>query len=391
MSSDTPKRHKAARKTGTGIGTMELTAKLPKGISIGQWSPRPKPFFVRYGKDRTVESFATEEQRNDRAEELLVIRENEGRSALDYSRRDWEEFLEWRKIKRRDVLTVTQAVTKYLSLRLAEDLREDSDTHLHLKKHLEQRLTEVLGETPLNRVTTEDLREWLYTLPFAKVTIKNHRKDVNTFFERCVAEEWIDRNPCRAVKPPRVDEEPKTPLTPVQIFALLHANRIEPVMGRLALELFGGLRYSSAGRLTYDHLDFTSKGIAMPGQGHKSGKWKYRQGHPAVLWDWLSFVPKEAFGAASVSNYGHQKSLAFARAQMANPGNALRESFASYYLAVTKSYQQVGYIMQHTRVGTTMIYEGIVKEEDARIVFAMTPEAVKGTFEDFLAKPIKNQ
>ncbi len=386
MSSDTPKRHRTARKTGTGTGTEELLARLPKGISIGAWSPRPKPYYVRYGSNRTVESFASEEARNDRAEELLVIRENEGRSALNYSRRDWEEFLEWRKIRRRDVLTVTQAVTKYLALRLAEDLKEDSDTHLHLKKHLADRLCSALGETALNRVTTDDLREWLTGLPFAKVTIKNHRKDVNTFFERCVMEEWIDRNPCRAVKPPRIDEEPKSPLTPVQIYQLLHFNRNEPVMGRVALELFGGLRYSSAGRLTYDHLDFVAKGIAMPGQGHKSGKWKYRQGHPAVLWEWLAHVPKEAFGVASVSNYGHQKSMAFARAQMANPGNALRESFASYHLAQGKSYQATGYLMQHTRASTTMIYEGIAKEEDAKLVFAMGPAAVAGTYEEFLAK-----
>lgn len=384
---ETRKWRKTAQKSGAKTG-----ASLPRGITSGCRKGRPRPFFVRYGPQRTIESFASEEERNDRIKELLAIRESEGKNALSYSRRDWEEFLAWRKAKRRDRLTVAQAIKRYMELRVQEGLKPKTDTYSHLKKHLEQRLASELGAIRLDLLTKEDLRKWLAGLvsprsglPMSPTTVKNHRKDLNVFLERCVAEEWIDKNPCRAVKVPRIDEEPKTPLTPRQVFDLLSNNRNEPVMGRIALELFGAMRYSTAGRATWANVDLEAKGLSMPGAVHKSGKAKYRQGHPEVLWKWLNFVPKEALDPISISNYGHQKALAFARARVKNEGNSLRESFCAYHLALHGSYQSTGYLMQHTRASTTMIYEGIAKKKDAQLVFAMGPEEVSAqTFEQFV-------
>jgi site-specific recombinase XerD len=73
------------------------------------------------------------------------------------------------------------------------------------------------------------------------------------------------------------------------------------------------------------------------------------------------------------------------RARVKNPGNVLRDSFASYLLALTKDMGKVGYLMQHTRSSTTEGYEGIATEAEAKLVMAMTPEAVKLNWEEFLA------
>lgn len=122
----------------------------------------------------------------------------------------------------------------------------------------------------------------------------------------------------------------------------------------------------------------------MPGQGHKSGTWKFRQGHPPVLWAWLKHAAPGCFTEIHAGNYDFRKGQAFLRAGVANPGNVLRDSFASYMLAATKSYQTVGYLMQHTRVSTTMVYEGTADEADAKLVMAMTPEAVTLDWPEFL-------
>lgn len=371
--------------------TKRLERELPKGITIGERRDgRPKPFFVRYGKDRTVESFITEEDRNDKAEKLRDAVSNHGTSLLNFDPAEWKEFQEW-KAARGDRLTIRSAVPKYLALRLAEDLVEDSDHHTHVELHL-KRLVEKFGDRPGDTITADELRAWFPTIQserlggvIGKVAQRNHRKDVNFFFGRGVDEGWWLKNPCRMVKPPKVEAGEKVPLKPREIFDLLHHNRNEPVVGKIALELFGGLRASSAGRLVADDLNFPEMGIAMPGIGHKSKKRKFRQGHPAVLWAWLKHAPATAW-AMKLRTYTLKKSMAFARAGVTNPGNVLRDSFASYLLALLKDLGKVGYFMQHTHRSTTEVYEGIATEADAKLVMAMTPEAVAGSWEDFMSK-----
>lgn len=391
-------RHKVVQLRGTRLArekkrTMELMASLPEGIRIGQWKDsRPSPYYVRYGSPRKVESFVTELDRNDHAEKLAAAKEVSGSTVLNYSAADWHEFQEWKKNHKRTSLLTKDAVPKYIALRVLEGVKEGSDTHSHIKTHL-RRFVEKFGHLPLNLIPKDDLRTWLFSLktprtgqePMSKATIKNHRKDVNLFFERAVLEDWTEKNPMTAVKSPKLDEVPKEPMPPHDLFRLLKANKDLPVVGRLALELFGGLRCSSAERLHEKHIRWEAKGIAMPGQGHKSESWKYRQGHPPVLWAWLKHAPKACWTDVSPKNYDHLKHDAFVRAGVDNPGNVLRDSFASYWLAITKSYEVVGYLMQHTRRGTTMLYEGVADESDARLVMAMTPAAVRGTWEDFLA------
>jgi site-specific recombinase XerD len=400
--------------------TKRLMETLPKGITIGfRDDGRAKPFYVRHGADRKVQSFENESDRNDVAEKLADHRETEGSAILDFDPAEWrayrkfraecsapfEELLRlWRgEAVKRDCLSVPEAVKKYLALRLSEDIREKSDTYRHLKKHLLQRFAVAFAERRLDEVTADDLRGWLDGLknpktgePMVKVTKRHHRKDVNTFFKRAVLEGWITKNPCAAVKPPKIDEEEVSILTPAEIFRLLKANIDEPVVGRLALELYGGLRASSVERLTEEHIRWETKGIRMPGVLHKSQASKFRQGQPAVLWEWLEHAKPGCF-EITASMYPHRKVQAFIRAGVTNTGNVLRHSFASYMLALTKSMPLVGYLMQHRHTSTTEGYEGIAEESDAKLVMSMSPQAVKkaANFEEFVrsvsTKPKPNQ
>jgi site-specific recombinase XerD len=388
--------------------TRRLTASLPKGIHIGQRTDgRPKPYFVRFGKDRRIESFSNESERNDRAEKLAELQQNEGRLALEFDPAAWKAYqallartgLTLEQIEARlnaampprETKTIADAVTEYLALRLKEDIREDSDTHRHLKLHL-GRFAGVFGPLELSQLTAPDIRGWLDGLRHPKtghamtnLTKRHHRKDVNTFLKRCVTEEWLDKNPCAAVIPAKVDDEDVEILSPREIFALLKANRNELVVGKLAFELFGGLRCSSAERLKPEHIKREAKGIEMPGQRHKSGKRKFRQGHPDTLWAWIEFVPPEAWTAVTERNYDHLKGDAFIRAGVKNTGNVLRHSFASYMLAKTKNMAAVGYLMQHKHTSTTEKYEGVATESDAKLVLAMTPASLLGSWEEFSA------
>lgn len=394
--------------------TIELNESLPPGIKIGMWTDgRRKPWFVRWGKDRKVESFTTEMDRNDAAEKLAGAKETEGSAVLTFDATAWREWLAFRarcpaplhelealwagRGGVRTGMTVTDAIARYKALRLAEGMVEKSDTHRHVKLHLE-RFEKEFGPLALDALTADLIREWLSKLkhpdngnPMSSLTRRHHRKDVNTFLKRCVNEEWCAKNPCEKVVPPKIEEEDKEVLTARQIFDLLHFNRDEPVIGRMAFELFGGLRCSSVERLMPEHVKRDAKGIRLPGVLHKSAKTKFRQGHPDVLWAWFDHVGERMWTEVSQKNYDEKKRDAFLRARVPNTGNVLRSSFASYLLAVKKSVPEVSYLMQHRKTTTTEIYEGVADENDAKLVLAMTPAGVAMTWEAFTASQAYTQ
>lgn len=429
-------RHKngvVAAQDGTEIGTTsaqkrgrkgesqrseELAITLPPGIQIGTWRDgRSKPFYVRYGKERHVQSYASERERNDYAEKLADVREREGSSVLEFVPDEWREWRAFRQRcpaplhelealwlgTRRDTMLVKDAIPRYLALRLSEDVTEGSDTHRHMDLHL-KRLNEAFGALRLDQVTPDLIRDLMGKLlardrksEASNDTKRDHRKNWNTFFQRAVDEDWCVKNPCEKVKPPQVFEQDKTPLTPREIFELLKHNANQPVIGRITLELYGFLRNASAQRLKKEELRFDARGIRLPGAvrdeetgqmvvNHKSRKTKYRQGHAPVLWAWLEHAPEGCWTEIGEHNYDFRKSEAFIRARVKNVGNVLRDSCISYHLAAFKNPPLTSYLAQHARMSQTETYEGVVEESDAKLVMAMTPNAVKLTWVQFERK-----
>ena len=421
-----------AAQDGTGNGTetaqrrgrkteaqrsAELAQALPEGIQIGKWRDgRAKPFFIRFGADRRVQSYEVEQDRNDAAEKMAEAREKEGSAILDFDPDAWREWKAFRKRcpaplheleelwrnTRHDTMLVKDAIPRYMALRLSEDVAKDSDTHRHMDLHL-TRLSDALGALRLDQVTPDLIRDLMGKLlardrksKASNDTKRDHRKNWNTFFQRAVDEDWCAKNPCAKVKPPQVFEQDKVPLTPREIFELLKHNHDQPIIGRLALELFGFLRNASAQRLKKEDLSFDRRGIRLPGAArdeetgqmvinHKSKKTKFRQGHPPVLWAWLEYAAEECWTEIGEHNYDFRKGEAFLRARVKNAGNVLRDSCISYHLAAFKNPPLTSYLAQHARMSQTETYEGMADETDAKLVMAMTPDAVKLPWEQFLA------
>lgn len=389
--------------------TAHLMATLPAGITIGERRDgREKPFYVRFGKDRLTESFAKERDRNDRAQELGKSLKTEGTGVLEFDPSEWRDLKAFKErigvsIEEAEAivnqvrgnlklnLTVEDAVKKYQALRADEGLSGDSLSHMEL--HLDRFVREVpsmkaLGALPLFTIGPDRIREWMAALKqahgFGPITLRHHRKSVHMFFERALIEKWTFENPCRAVVPPKVDDGDVTVMAPQAIFKLLKVNRDLPVVGRIVLELFGALRCSSVERIKEEHIRWKARGIEMPGKKHKTGKRKFRQGQPAVLWAWLEHATPACWTEITEKNYDEQKRDAFVRAGVQNPGNVLRHSFASYLLAVKKDLAHVSYQMQHTSLKMTEKYEGVAEEDDGKLVMAMTPSAVLLSWDEFV-------
>jgi site-specific recombinase XerD len=375
----------------------------PRGIRYSKIANRPRPHLLHWRDSgvRKSQAFRTEGDRERFARELAGKVARHGRAILSVDPARWARYLEFQEMVGQDTdpitvgrewlekrkgdpsgMTVAKAVEQYLANRRRDEPDLSGDTWRHLDKHLGKRFAETFGAMRLNGITSDMLRDWLAGLisprsgkRMESLTLRHHRKDVNTFFKRAVREGWTDQNPCELVAVPFDAAEDVALISAKDAFDFFKANRDEPLIGRIALEAFGGLRYSNAGTLQLEAINFAERGITMAAAQHKSRKRKFRQGHPAALWAWLSHAPDSCW-SMTMGQYRQAKREAFVRAKIKFERNVWRHSFASYLLAMTKNPQQVGYLMQHTRASTTEIYEGIASEADAKKYFGITPDSV---------------
>lgn len=300
-------------------------------------------------------------------------------------------------------LTVKEAVARYLTLRVSEGLSENGDTFSHLTKHLTKRLCETMGNLPLRAVRADHLRKWASELkderngrPLELLTRRHHLIACKTFFRRCWREGWIERDPTLPIVLPAVEERDVNLITTEQAFHFFKVNRDHRAIGRTALEAFGGIRYSTAGKIQKEHIKFERRGIEMPSNKHKSKKRKYRQGQPPNLWAWLRHAPEDCW-LLKLRQYRDEKKEQFVmaglrpmilktdveRVRARDIKNVWRHSFASYLLAKEKDFDPVRYLMQHSRSTTTEVYEGRADELDAYRYFSITPASVLMTWEAF--------
>lgn len=389
-----PVRCEVAQMTGADLAkerkrTIKLAQSLPRGVKIGQRKDeRPKPFFVRFGHPRKTESFATERERNDRAAELVTIKEEHGAQLMRFDPAEWAEFKKWKaqRATMRLGMPVKEAVTEYLSLRSNEGLAEDSYRHT---KTILLRFVGALGEHPLAEVTPDHVRAWLAGLEakhgFSAVTLRHYRKDLNVFFNRAIREKWTSENPCKAVVPPKVEQSDDVAVMELKdAFHFFKMNRDQRAIGRLAAEAFAGLRHSSAGRMTKEDLAFDESGLVLPASKHKSGRRHYVDGYPKNLWRWLKFAPASCW-TLKARAYGQHKALAFARANVNNPGNVFRHTFATAHLAAFKDAPALGTLLTHRNL--TMLYQHYkgrgLSQAVARAYFMITPRTVLLSFERF--------
>lgn len=74
---------------------------------------------------------------------------------------------------------------------------------------------------------------------------------------RGVAEGWVLKNPCSAVQGPKVEVKEVSVLSLADAIKLFKVNKGSRVAVYMALEAFGGLRFSSAFRISRVSLDFS--------------------------------------------------------------------------------------------------------------------------------------
>lgn len=230
-----------------------------------------------------------------------------------------------------------------------------------------------------NLLTPQDVRAWLEALAakgLARATVHHHLRTLSMFFNRCVAEGWMNRNPCAAIQFRRRQREE------IEVLSLNDARKLfkeaegTRMAGMIALEAFGGLRASSAFRVAFADINFEERTILLPAAKHKTGRRYLQEKLPDNLWAWLEQAKRipGSFGCSSPV-YSKEKAALFARAGVRNPGNVLRHSFCSFHIALHGDAGRTALLMQHA--GQHMLYRhyrGLAKHADAEEYFRIVPD-----------------
>lgn len=299
-------------------------------------------------------------------------------------------------------LLLREAAARYLTLRITEGVRENTDTYRHMSKHL-ARLCALLGDMTLKAVKADHLRTWMAGLKSERhgrklddLTKRHHMITIKTFFKRAWREGWVERDPTLPIVLPQIEEKDVNVISAADAFRFFKRNADHRAVARIALEAFGGIRNSTAGKLQKENIKFDRRGIEMPSRKHKSTKRKFRQGHPSNLWDWLGAAPDDCWSLLPRQYTEEKKEMHVIaglrplvsktdadRQQVKALKNVWRHSFVSYYLAIAKDYAPIAYLSQHAKATTTEIYEGIADEFDALCYFSITRDTVKMDWEEF--------
>jgi integrase len=155
-----------------------------------------------------------------------------------------------------------------------------------------------------------------------------------------------------------------------QLVALLGKADTEASL-YLALGAFSGLRSAELIRLAWEDINFERGHIIV---GKEKSKTATRRLVPIMpnLMQWLAPY-RGRTGKVFVSEHAVDRTIAFAKAHIKWPQNALRHSFASYRLAATHDAAKVALELGNSVQVLVRDYRELVDQTDAKAWFAVQP------------------
>jgi len=132
--------------------------------------------------------------------------------------RDWEAAGEIGVVKRPEVPTIADAVERFLVDTKAQKL--SGETVRKYENLLNRRFLpwcEEKGLRYFKQIGVEEMRQFRATWTDSPNYATKNLERLRSFFRFCEQDEWIAKNPARAVKAPRVREKPTLPFSTAEI------------------------------------------------------------------------------------------------------------------------------------------------------------------------------
>jgi integrase len=309
----------------------------------------------KIGKGRNRQFFKDKSAAETFLAQKLIEQENFGTAGLAFDERQRAEYLECREQLRPFDVTLRDAVKFYLphlqatnrtctAAQLAEELvkvkKSDGASQRYigdLRSRLKQFSTTFDGK-PVAEITATEIDNWLRSLsdsetgkPLAATTRNNFRRVLMVAFNFAQDRGYCVGNPVEKSAKAKAIETAPGILTVDETSRLLE-NSPEKLVPYIAIGAFSGLRRAELERLDWKEIDLHSRLILVTASKAKSARRRYVKIKPNLLL-WLRPYAK-AGGAVTPSGYRELLDKAREDAGIQTwPNNALRHSFASYYLA----------------------------------------------------------
>lgn len=281
-------------------------------------------------------------------------------------------------------LTIGEVAQRFVDMRSKEGVARFLQTNyaLYLRRFIEM----YGSKRSVNSFTPDDIRGWVGRLlksGYSPKTVNHHLRTLSMVFNRSIAEGWASKNPCLAVASIKTERDEVSVLPLADARKLFEASRGHRVALYLALEAFGGLRFSSALRIAPGDINVADKSIVLPAAKHKTGRRHVLEGLPENLWEWIRNADiisdplwKKNPWRMCVPVYNREKKAAFERAGLKLQPNVLRHSFCSYHVAQHQDAAKTAVLMQHSnQVMIYRHYKGVATRADAAEYFAITPSS----------------
>jgi integrase len=251
-----------------------------------------------------------------------------------------------------------------------------------------------MGNKAAADITPDEIETWLHGLGTGPVTINSYRTLLHSLFAYGVSKRMCSENPITQVEKVTVKAGKVGILSVEQVESLL-AQSADDVRATIALGAFAGIRPEEIARLSWQDIDMDEGLIDVGADKSKTARQRYVKILPS-LQEWLA--PLRGKGPIQQYNFRRRYDNARSQAGFAVRGNqrrlsneqlkslvswphdALRHSFASYYVAAFENASALALQLGHT--STALIFSNYrhrVKQRDALRYFSVTPLTISPT------------
>lgn len=145
-----------------------------------------------------------------------ILHGEQVRKSLDV--RSWEAgqklVRDWEVHGLKAVVSLSFAYERFISHHRANGTSKDM-----IRKHekLGEEMVEFLGDMPMRGITVNDLSRFRESWTVGPTTSKNTIERMRSFFKFCVERDWIEKNPAKLIKPPKILLIERKPFEPEEI------------------------------------------------------------------------------------------------------------------------------------------------------------------------------
>jgi integrase len=334
-------------------------------------------------------TYADKNEAESAADLLRVQKINFGTAALSISERLRSDAIEAQRLLEPHNVSLLEAVKSFVAnLEALKKSREvpaavddyisgaetdgRSARYIGDLRHRLGRFSRDFANRSLASVTTTDLENWLRSLGIAAISRNSYRRRLASLFSYSADRGWCSNNPASKVTIARERETPIGILSPDDFSKLLE-NASEETLPYWLLGGFAGIRSAEIERLVWKDIHFESRLIEISGEKSKTAAKRFIPVQP-VLEAWLAPY-KDRHGPICPANLRKLLEADRVRAGITTwPSNALRHSFASYYLAYFQDAARLALELGHTNSHLVFRhYRELVKPQEAKRWWSLLP------------------